>query len=131
MRLPLCVVFALAVPAAAAAQARPEGDEWLKRPVDDRTFRTYLSFFAYDHQQPLDLKIGSTQEIEGVKAEAVSFLSGPGARVTARITSGPAAGRGGPGIVLIHGGGSTITTSPRLAVAVGAIPVCATCLPAR
>jgi acetyl esterase/lipase len=115
MRVPLRLVLWLAIPAAAAsAQARPEGDEWLKKPVDDRTFRTFLSFFAYDHQQPLDLKVASTQDVDGIKAEAVSYLSGPGARVTARITSGPAAGRGGPGIVLIHGGGPPGKDSPSL-----------------
>ena len=111
MRL-LSFVLWLAVPVAAIAQARPEGDEWLKRPVDDRTFRTYLSFFAYDHQQPLDLKVSATQDIDGVKTEALSFLSGPGARVTARIAQGAAAPRGGPGIVLIHGGSAPGKDSP-------------------
>ncbi|HSE52450.1 MAG TPA: alpha/beta fold hydrolase [Gemmatimonadales bacterium] len=111
MRL-LSFVLWLAVPVATTAQARPEGDEWLKRPVDDRTFQTYLSFFAYDHQQPFDLKVSATQDIDGVKTEALSFLSGPGARVTARIAQGAAAARGGPGIVLIHGGSAPGKDSP-------------------
>jgi acetyl esterase/lipase len=114
MRVLSKFVFWLALPAVVSGQARPEGDEWLKRPVDDRTFRTYLSFFAYDRQQPLDLKVVSTQEIEGVKAEAVSFLSGPGPRVTARITSGKSAAAGGPGIVLIHGGSAPGKDSPSM-----------------
>ena len=115
MRIPVALGLLVTMSAIGAnAQARPEGDEWLKRPVDDRTFKTYLSFFAYDHQQPLDLKVSTTQDVDGIKAEAVSFQSGPGARVTARITQGPAAARGGPGIVLIHGGGPLGKDSPAL-----------------
>lgn len=114
MRLSITCILLLAVPTAAAAQARPEGDEWLKRPVDDRTFQTYLSFFSYDHQQPLDLKVGATQEVDGIKTEVVSFLSGPGARVTARISQGSADGRGRPGIVLIHGGVAPGKDSPAM-----------------
>jgi len=121
MRAPFTLMLCLAVPVAAAAQVRPEGDEWLKKPVDDRTFRTFLTFFAYDHQQPLDVKVASTQDVDGIKAEAVSYLSGPGARVTARITSGPAAGRGGPGIVLIHGGGPPGKDSPALRLGTGLV----------
>jgi dienelactone hydrolase len=115
MRVSASLMMLLATgPAVASAQARPEGDEWLKRPVDDRTFRTYLSFFAYDHQQPLDLRVASTQDIDGIKADVVSFQSGPGARVTARINYGPATGRGGPGIVLIHGGSPPGKDSPAM-----------------
>jgi dienelactone hydrolase len=114
MRAPLACALLLALPALTVAQARPEGDEWLKRPVDDRTFQTYLSFFAYDHQQPLDLKVASTQDVDGIKADALSFQSGPGARVTARITYGPATPRGGPGIVLIHGGSPPGKDSPAM-----------------
>ena len=98
----------------ATAQARPEGDEWLKRPVDDRTFQTYLSFFAYDRQQPFDLRIASTQDVEGIKVEMLSFQSGPGARMTARFHQGPATERGGPGVVLIHGGGPAGKDSPNI-----------------
>ena len=114
MRVPTVFALALALPSIAMAQARPEGDEWLKRPVDDRTFRTYLSFFAYDHQQPLDLKVASSQDLDGIKTEAVSFLSGPGARVTARINQGSATTRGGPGIVVIHGGVAPGKDSPAM-----------------
>ena len=48
-----CLLAGVAV---LGAQARPEGDEWLKKPVDDRTFRTFLGFFAYDQKQALDLR---------------------------------------------------------------------------
>ena len=112
MRVLLTIAIGLVLSSSVTAQARPEGDEWLKRPVDDRTFRTYLSFFAYDHQQPLDLKVSATQDVDGIKVEALNFQSGPGARVTARFHQGPATARGGPGIVLIHGGGPAGKDSP-------------------
>ena len=94
----------LATAAALGAQARPEGDEWLKKPVDDRTFRTFLGFFAYDQKQALDIRTVSTQDVDGVKVEALSYANGPGIRVTARVTQSTSAARGGPGIVMIHGG---------------------------
>ncbi len=86
-----------------AAQARPEGDEWLRRPVDDRTFRTYLSFFEYDRQQALDARVTATETVDGVRVEVLSYQATPGVRVTARINHAPGGGNG-PGIVLLHGG---------------------------
>ena len=113
MRLVRVLALALAVfPAQAAGQARPEGDEWLRRPVNDQTFRTYLSFFSYDKAQPLDVRVSATQEVEGVKVEALSYQSAPGIRVTARLNFAPGGTQGGPGVVLIHGGGGPGKDSP-------------------
>ena len=96
----------------AAAQARPEGDEWLKRPVDDRTFKTFLSFFEYDHKQPLDVRTTASQDVEGAKVEVLSYLSGPGMRVTARLNLPPGGVNKGPGVVVIHGGSAPGKDSP-------------------
>jgi dienelactone hydrolase len=94
------------------AQARPEGDEWLKRPVDDATFRSYLSFFQYDRQQPLDLKVAADEMVEGIRVETLSFQSGPGIRVTARLNHAVGGTGSRPGIVLIHGGSAPGKNSP-------------------
>ena len=32
-------------------------DAWLKRPVDDRTFKGYLDFFKYDTRLPFELRV--------------------------------------------------------------------------
>ncbi len=101
-RAVLVVLFATA--AGAAAQVRPEGDEWLRRPVDDRTFGTFLPFFAYDEKQPLDVRVSATQDVEGVTVEVLSYASGPGMRVTARLHLASGGGTRGPGVVLMHGG---------------------------
>ena len=51
--------------AGTGGQVRTEGDEWLKKPVDDRTFRTFLGFFAYDQKQPLDARVTATKDVDG------------------------------------------------------------------
>ncbi len=106
----LSAVLALVSPPV-AAQARPEGDEWLRRPVDDRTFRTYLSFFEYDRQQPLDVRVIGAEEIEGIRRETLTYQSGPGVRVTARIFHAPGGGARA-GLVMLHGGVAPGKDSP-------------------
>jgi dienelactone hydrolase len=88
----------------ARAQVRPEGDEWLKKPVSDATFQTFRSFFSYDQKLPLDVRVTRTEQIEGVQAELLNYQSTPGVRVTAVLAHPPGGTTGGPGIVLIHGG---------------------------
>jgi dienelactone hydrolase len=90
------------------APVLPAGDQWLTKPVDDRTFSTYLDFFTYDHQLPFDLKVEKVEEAQGLRRERLSFQSTSGVRVTAILFQGPAAaGTKPPGLVLLHGGGPT------------------------
>jgi dienelactone hydrolase len=97
-------VAALAV-AVVTAQQRP-ADEWLAQPVDDRTFKTFLDFFAYDRQVPLDTRVVATTEQEGVRKQHLSFQSTPGTRVFANFyeSTGADAARM-PALVLLHGAG--------------------------
>jgi hypothetical protein len=49
--------------------AAPAGDQWLAKPVDDRTFNAYLEFFTYDRRLPLDVKISKVEEDQGLRRE--------------------------------------------------------------
>jgi dipeptidyl aminopeptidase/acylaminoacyl peptidase len=91
---------------AAPAEPPSDGDRWLTRPVDDRTFATYLEFFAYDKQLPLELQVTRSDEDQGLRTERLSYQSTPGVRVTALLVQPPgqtAARR--RAVVLLHGGG--------------------------
>jgi dienelactone hydrolase len=80
-------------------------DEWVRQPVDDRTFRSFLGFFAYDHRLPFDAKVLGTVDSAGVRTERMSFQSTPGARVTALFFQPlPIASTRRPAIVFLHGG---------------------------
>lgn len=97
-----CVLLAL--PAAAQSVA-PEGDQWLKRPVDDRTYRGYLDFFKYDPKLPFELQVTKTEEERGVRREYFSFQSTPGVRVPAVLSQQAGAAPGPrPAIIFLHGG---------------------------
>jgi dienelactone hydrolase len=89
-----------------AAQDRPT-DEWVTRPVDDRTFRAYLEFFTYDAALSFATTAGESREQEGVVEQHVRFQSTPGVTVTARSYRPRIAspGRAG-GVIFLHGGGS-------------------------
>lgn len=113
------VTSALFVTVAMAAsslpgQARPEGDEWLRQPVDDRTFATFLPFFAYDARRPLDIRVVRVEDSVGMRVEVLSYESTPGIRVTARLYHAPGVERDGPGLVVLHGGTGNGKDSPGL-----------------
>ncbi len=105
MRAPVvAVLLSLAWSTGLAAQAA-RGDEWLRKPVDEPTFRTFLSFFSYDRSLPLAVQKLETDEYEGITREHLSFASTPGQRVTARAyRAAAAAGAKSGWIVFIHGG---------------------------
>ncbi|MEX1130256.1 MAG: hypothetical protein WEB50_16915 [Vicinamibacterales bacterium] len=105
-------LLCLALPAVAGplvAQIKPAPpDAWLKRPVDDRTFKGYLDFFKYDPRLPFELKVTRTEEEEGLKREYLSFQSTAGVRVTAVLSQQGGASSGlRPAIIFLHGGGAS------------------------
>lgn len=113
MRTTVCaLILSGLVAGGLSAQARPEGDEWLRRPVSDATFRSYLSFFQYDRAQSLDVRVTADNVVDGVRVETLSFLSGPGIRVPAHLNHAAGGGGAGAGIVLIHGGSGPGKDSP-------------------
>lgn len=96
----------LASAGSSAAQSKASaGDEWLKRPVDDRTFQGYLDFFKYDTKLPFELQVAKSYDERGVQREYLSFQSTSGVRVTAVLSqqTGPAS-RSRPAIIFLHGG---------------------------
>jgi pimeloyl-ACP methyl ester carboxylesterase len=106
MFLALPVVLGLSVAPQTGAPAVPTGDQWLAKPVDDKTFNTYLEFFTYDRQLPLDVKVTKVDQDQGVRRERLSFQSTPGVRVTGILFQGSSAsGAKPPGLILLHGGG--------------------------
>jgi dienelactone hydrolase len=107
----LCVALGsfLALEASAlqpsSAPVLSAGDQWLTRPVDDRTFSTYLDFFHYDRQLPFDVKVAKVEDDQGLRRERLSFQSTPGSRVAAILFQGAATpGAKPPGLILLHGG---------------------------
>jgi pimeloyl-ACP methyl ester carboxylesterase len=106
MVLALPVVLALSIAPQTGTPGVPAGDQWLTKPVDDKTFNTYLEFFTYDRQLPLDLKVAKVEDDQGIRRERLSFQSTPGVRVTGVLFQGPTtAGTKPPGLILLHGGG--------------------------
>jgi dienelactone hydrolase len=103
MRTVLWLVGTILLAARASGQVAPTGDEWLRRPVDDRTFRTYLEFFAYDQRLPFDTRAADTLDLGGVHREHVSFQSTPGTWVTALYYRATEGARLGSAVVLLHG----------------------------
>jgi acetyl esterase/lipase len=104
-RIAAYAIFTLSLTSAALqAQERPT-DEWLTNPVDDRTFATYLDFFAYDQQMPFDTKVSMSSDREGLVEEDLSYQSTPGVRVAARLYRPRGNAPANPGaIVFLHGG---------------------------
>jgi dienelactone hydrolase len=110
MRLPLAlrlvlssIAIACLASSASAQQPGKFADEWLAKPVDDRTFKTYLEFFTYDRRVPFDLKVIDTSEADGIHKEHLSFQSTPGVRVFANFYRSSSVAPGtNPAIVLLH-----------------------------
>lgn len=94
----------IAVAGAALLQAQPLGDQWLSRPVDDRAFRTYLDFFAYDRALPLSIQAVESATRDGLQIERLTFQSSPGVRVPAVLYRTGGGGGGQPAVLLLHGG---------------------------
>ena len=98
--------FLATLTAAVLVASSVRGDEWLERPVDDRTFAAYLEFFTIDEDLPLETASHGVQESEGIRREHVSFQSTPGERVTAYYYHARGASPGGATLIFLHGGGT-------------------------
>ena len=94
--------------------------EWLKKPVDDSTFKAYLDFFGYDRNLPFETQSIETKEHEGIRKERLSFISTPGERVYALLYSAvkPSSGKD-PFLIFIHGGSALGKDNPRYNVMAG------------
>lgn len=99
----LTVVLCGVAPAASPPQAG--ADEWLSKPVDDRTFKSFLELFTYDRKLPLDLRMVRTDEQDGIRREHLSYQSTPGIRVSGHLYHPlGAATEASPALILLHGG---------------------------
>ncbi len=102
-RIPMgALVVCALVPTARAQTDRPT-DQWVTKPVDARTFQTYLEFFSYESSLPLARRVASTEMVDGLTEERLTFTSTPGMKVTARSYRPTAGGTRG-GVVFLHGG---------------------------
>jgi poly(3-hydroxybutyrate) depolymerase len=114
----LLVLLALAAGAAGAQGGQPKlgplVDRWVQQPVDDATYRSFLSFFQYDRRLPFDVQVKASSDTGGLRRERLSFVSTSGVRVTANLVqplsvpSGPQ-----PAIIFLHGGTRPGKDTPR------------------
>jgi len=104
----MCVVALLSMMSAAGQSAparKPPADTWLSKPVDDRTFRTYLDFFRYDAQLPFNMRVLDTEgSVPGVRRERLVFDSTAGVQVYARLYRPQDAPASTPTAIVLHGG---------------------------
>jgi dienelactone hydrolase len=99
----LAIMTGVLFPSITASQERPT-DEWLTRPVDDRTYTTYLDFFRYSHDLPLEIEDLGADDLDGVVWEHLRYVSTPGQRVYARLHQPEGSVGRSRAIVLLHGG---------------------------
>jgi len=94
--------------------------EWLKKPVDDSTFKAYLEFFAYDTNLPFETESLEVKDNEGIRKERLLFLSTPGERIYANLYSAASASAGKEAsLIFIHGGTALGKDDPRYNVMAG------------
>jgi dienelactone hydrolase len=87
------------------AAENPPPDRWLSKPVDDRTYRTYLDFFRYDAQLAFNSRVlDSEGSVPGVRREHLVFDSTPGVQVHARLYRPQDVRADSPSAILLHGG---------------------------
>jgi dienelactone hydrolase len=105
LRLRIFLFTALSAISGVAQAQVTRGDEWLTRPVDDKTFQTYLDFFVYDNSLPLETQTIGTSVSEGLRKEHLSFQGTSGSRVYANLyfLEGIAFERSAA-LILLHGG---------------------------
>jgi dienelactone hydrolase len=97
------------------APPKPPADAWLSKPVDERTFRTYLDFFRYDPQLPFNTRLLDTEgSVPGIRRERLIFDSTPGVQVYARLHRPQDAPANAPSAILLHGGTARGKDSPNV-----------------
>ena len=90
---------------APSSSQKAASDPWLTKPVDERTFRTYLDFFRYDAQLPFNMRVLDTEgSVPGIRIEHLVFDSTPGAQVHARLYRPQEIRPNQPSAILLHGG---------------------------
>ena len=101
----LFLLIGIAMGQSTSAQEQTAADQWLTRPVDNKTFDTFLSFFTYDKHLPFELKRIDVVEQEGIRKEHLSFQSTANVRVYANLyqSVGTAIAKR-PAVILLHGG---------------------------
>lgn len=85
-------------PAEAAA-----ADPWLHEPVDDATFRTFLDFYSYDADVPLDIRVHQREETDGVLVRRLTYQSTPGEDVPALFYTSVTGLQDRPTLIELHG----------------------------
>ena len=92
----------------------PLVDQWTKKPVDDRIYKSFLPFFGYDHRLPFAIQVKSVTDTGGLRRERLSFASTSGVRVTAYFVQQPSATTSPrPAIILLHPGSRLGKDTPR------------------
>src|SRR5258708_20982944 len=77
--------FLLVLLSCAGSSQQKPADQWLARPVDDSTFKTFLNFFTYDQRLSFDLKVLGSEERDGLHREHLSVQSTPGVKAFALL----------------------------------------------
>ncbi len=107
------LLIGIAMGQSTSAQEQAAADQWLTRPVDNKTFETFLNFFTYDKRLPFELRRIDVVEQEGIRKEHLSFQSTANVRAFANLyQSVGAAMAKRPAVILLHGGGPAGKDSP-------------------
>jgi dienelactone hydrolase len=103
--LSIVISLAMLIPLSAFSQGEKSSCQWLEKPVNDQTFKTFQDFFAYDRQLPFKMQPIAVEESEGIRSEHLSFQSTPGERVSANLyRSAGADFKKIPALIFLHGG---------------------------
>jgi dienelactone hydrolase len=81
------------------------GDQWLRQPVDDNTFQTYLDFFSYDTSLSFEEIVIGVDETEGLHREHFTFQSTADMKVNSYLYYPVEHDiKDRPALILLHGG---------------------------
>jgi dienelactone hydrolase len=101
----MVATFVASALAGSSSPAQSRTDQWLKKPVDDKTFETFRTFFGYDRRLAFDAKVLDTTQADGIVVEHLTFQSTPGMKVFAKLYEPTSIrGRRAKAIIMLHGG---------------------------